>query len=83
MPSKAIILILLMLYCLAGCGEDSDPRLDVKVISTIGAGVGDLSFVDEVFKGLNLASLQCDFYREILEPESHEEALEKFNEWLI
>lgn len=80
MPRKANILLLL--FILAGCGQESDPRLDVKVVSTIGAGVGDLSFVDEVFKGLNLASLQCDFYREVLEPETHQEAVEKFDEWL-
>ena len=77
------MLFVLIIICLAGCGEESDPRLDVKVLSTVGAGIGDLSFVDEVFKGLNLASLQCDFYREILEPETHEEAQEKFNEWLV
>jgi basic membrane protein A len=74
--------ILLLLFFLVGCGKDSDPRLDVKVLSTVGAGVGDLSFVDEVFKGLNLASLQCDFYREVLEPETHEEAVEEFEDWL-
>lgn len=80
MPRKANILLLL--FIITGCGQESDPRLDVKVVSTIGAGVGDLSFVDEVFKGLNLASLQCDFYREVLEPGTHQEATEKFDEWL-
>jgi basic membrane protein A len=74
--------IVLVILCLVGCGEESDPRLDVKVISTTNAGIGDLSFVDEVFKGLNLAALQCDFYTEVLEPESVEEASEKLDEWL-
>ena len=80
---KSIIpAVLLACLGLSGCGEESDPRLDVKVISTVGAGIGDLSFVDEVFKGLNLASLQCDFYREVLEPETYEEAVKEFNDYL-
>lgn len=77
------IILLMMFFCLAGCGEESDPRLDVKVVSTTTGGIGDLAFVDEVFKGLNLAALQCDFYSEVLEPESVAEATEKFSEWII
>ena len=72
----------LMLLLMSSCGEDTEFLLDVKVLTTIGQGVGDLAFVDEVVKGVTLARLQTDIYIDIFEPQTAEEAYSQFTEWL-
>ena len=70
------------LILLSACAGESPPRVEVKVLSTIGAGVGDLAFVDEVVKGVALAKLQADFFLEFAEPQTFEEADALFHAWL-
>jgi len=70
------------LILLSACAVESPPRVEVKVLSTIGAGVGDLAFVDEVVKGVALAKLQADFFLEFAEPQTFEEADALFHAFL-
>jgi basic membrane protein A and related proteins len=79
---RAIAMLACSTFFLSACGPGPNYHLDVKVLTTIGQGVGDLAFVDEVVKGVALARLQADFFIDFYEPLTAAEAEAQFEYWL-